>query len=158
MISQLIDPPQVLGLIPHRVDRVVRAECSVNELLTERSDGDRVEEGCCGRGCAAGLPYRGGIEKVRVVAAWRAVVCQADSVAGLFAGGADEAKLQKLVKIVRRSKIKVIWNRLYTLQEESRSLRSASSSRPRLTRMVLTARSSSLLSNRPWSLPLTVTR
>src|SRR4051794_25274791 len=61
--------PHVLGLVPQRVNWIVRAERSVDELLVKGSDGDRVEEGCRGRCRTAGLPDRGGVEEVGVVAA-----------------------------------------------------------------------------------------
>jgi hypothetical protein len=65
--------PHVLGLVPQRIDRVVRAEGSVDEFFVEGADSDRVEEGCRSRCRAAGLPDRGGVEEVGVVAAWGAV-------------------------------------------------------------------------------------
>jgi hypothetical protein len=83
--------PDVLGLVPQRVDKIVRAEGSVDEMFVKGSDGDRVEEGCRSRCRAAGLTDRGGAEEVGVVAARGAVAGQADSIASLFARGADEA-------------------------------------------------------------------
>jgi hypothetical protein len=83
--------PHVLGLVPKRVDGIVRAEGSVDKFFVEGPDGNGVEEGC-GGGCrAAGLPYCDGVEEVGVVATRGAVVGQADSVAGLFTRSADEA-------------------------------------------------------------------
>ena len=83
--------PHVLGLVPQRIDRVVRAEGSVDELFVEGPNGNGIEEGCRSRCRAAGLPDRGGVEEVGVVAPRGAVVGQADGVAGLFTRSADEA-------------------------------------------------------------------
>ncbi len=66
--------PHVLGLVPQRIDRVVRSEGSVDEFFVEGADSNRVEEGCRSRCRAAGLPDRGGVEEVGGVAAWGAVV------------------------------------------------------------------------------------
>ena len=66
--------PYILGLILQYIDGIVRAEGSVDEFFVEGSDGNGVEESCRGRCRAAGLPDRGGVEEVGIVAAQGAVV------------------------------------------------------------------------------------
>ena len=51
--------PQVLGLVPQRVDGVVRSQRAVDKFLVEGPDGNGVEEGRGSGRSTAGLPYFG---------------------------------------------------------------------------------------------------